>query len=345
MSKIIDLRSDTVTQPTQSMRLAMMEAQVGDDILGDDPTVRQLESLAAEMFGKEAGLFVISGTMANQVALQTLTQRGDEVLVGEETHIYNLEVGGLAALSGIQVKLLKSSKGRFDLDDIRLSVRSKGIQSPITRVLCLENTYDLNRGIPLPADYISLAAKIAHENDLTVYLDGARIFNAAVVHQETLADLCKDVDALQFCLSKGLAAPVGSLLLGSQDFIDKARWIRQRIGGGMRQAGHMAAAGIIALETMVNRLAQDHANAMRLALGMKRLDPTLVNVEETLSNIVRIDFKHSGKSSTQIALSLELNGIKVKQVNSTCCRMVSHHGITEADIDYVVHTLESILYE
>jgi threonine aldolase len=325
------------------MRRAMMEAEVGDDILGEDPTVQRLEDTSAALFGKEAGLFVISGTMANQLAVMSLTERGDEVLLGEETHIYNLEVGGLAALSGVQVRTLKSELGRFDPEEVRRAIRPKGIQSAVTRLLCLENTYNLNRGIPLPGSYTSGMAELAHEQGLAVYLDGARIFNASVAFGEAPAVLCREVDCLQFCLSKGLAAPIGSLLLGSRVFIDRARWLRQRIGGGMRQAGHMAAAGLVALETMQDRLVEDHANAKRLAAGLAAIDARLVDVENTLSNIVYVDFAAGDRNAGQVAEALLSRNIRVKPIGSTACRMITHWGITGGDVEETLEVFRYIL--
>ena len=225
--KLLDFRSDTVTQPTEEMRKAMASAVVGDDILGEDPTVQRLERMCATMFGKEAGLFVISGTMANQVAIMALTQLGDEIIVGEDTHIYNLEVGGLAALSGVQARPVRAELGRFSPADVKKAIRPRGVQSAISRVLCLENTYNLNRGIPLNLDYLKEMADIAHSHDMTVYLDGARIFNAAAAFNMSLAELCQPVDCLQFCLSKGLAAPVGAVLAGSPRIGPRSCFLRQ----------------------------------------------------------------------------------------------------------------------
>lgn len=341
--EFLDFRSDTVTLPTPEMRRAMAEAEVGDDILGEDPTVAKLESAAAATFGKEAGLFVISGTMGNQVAIQTLTQRGDEVLAGEETHIFNLEVGGLAALSGVQVRPMKSRGGRFLLSDVRAGIRPRGIQSPITRVLCLENTYDLNRGIPLPPDYLSEMAALAHERDMSVYLDGARVFNAAEFFNVGPSVLCADVDLTMFCLSKGLAAPVGSVLVGSKEVIDRARWIRQRMGGGMRQAGHMAAAGLVALEQMRGRLGEDHANARRLVEGLTAIAPDLVDLNQPLTNVVRVEFQSVGKAAGLVVSELFKRGIKVKPVGETACRMITHWGLTSEDVDYAVRSIKEIV--
>jgi threonine aldolase len=341
--KLLDFRSDTVTQPTEEMRTAMASAVVGDDILGEDPTVQRLERMCATMFGKEAGLFVISGTMANQVAIMALTQLGDEIIVGEDTHIYNLEVGGLAALSGVQARPIRAEQGRFSPDDVKKAIRPRGVQSAISRVLCLENTYNLNRGIPLNLDYLKEMADIAHSHDMTVYLDGARIFNAAAAFNMSLAELCQPVDCLQFCLSKGLAAPVGAVLAGTKAFIDRARWIKQRVGGGMRQAGHMAAAGIVALEKMQARLQEDHENAAYLAEGLAAIDKRLVDLEALRTNILYIDFGAAGRQATPIVNELLKNNVKIKQIDEGACRMITHWGIDKGDIEIVLALYKKIL--
>jgi threonine aldolase len=325
------------------MRKAMASAVVGDDILGEDPTVQRLEGMCAAMFGKEAGLFVISGTMANQVAVMALTQLGDEIIVGEDTHIYNLEVAGLAALSGVQARPVRAEQGRFSPADVKKAIRPKGIQSAISRVLCLENTYNLNRGIPLNLDYLKEMADIAHGHDMTIYLDGARIFNASVAFNMSLAELCRPVDCLQFCLSKGLAAPVGSILVGTKTFIDRARWIKQRIGGGMRQAGHMAAAGIVALEKMQDRLKEDHENATYLARGLAAIDKRLVDLGAPRTNILYIDFGAAGRKATPIVGELLKNNVKIKQIDEGACRMITHWGIDKGDIDIVLALYKKIL--
>ncbi|QDR81082.1 GntG family PLP-dependent aldolase [Sporomusa termitida] len=338
-----DFRSDTVTQPTPAMRQAMMAAVVGDDTLGEDPTVKKLELLSAAMFGKEAALLTVSGTMANQIAIMALTQLGDEIIVGEEAHMYNLEVGALAALACVQARPLPSQEGRFAVSDIKKSIRPRGVQSPVSRVLCLENTYDLNRGYPLPPAYQAEMAQLARNHGLAVYLDGARIFNAAAALQCDLKELAQDVDALQFCLTKGLAAPFGSMLVGSQAFIEKARWIKQRLGGGLRQAGHMAAAGIIALETMRERLHEDHANACRLANALAAIDERLVNVKQVKTNVVQLDFEKIGKEAAWVTEALLQQQIKVKPIGPYACRMITHWGITAGDVDYAAHAIQKII--
>lgn len=343
MNLIRDYRSDAATLPTFEMRQAMANAEVGDDFSGEDPTVTYLENMSAHIFGKEAGLFVISGTMANQIAIMVSTQPGDEVIVGEESHIYNMETGGLAALSGVQTRPIHSTEGQFDFQDVQKAIRKRGLQFPITKVLCLENTYDLNRGIPLSEEYISEISTLAHSHDLLVYLDGARIFNASDALKVEPKILCHGVDAMQFSLCKGLSAPVGCMLLGSKDFIERARRMRQRIGGGMAQAGHMAATGIVALETMTDRIQDDHLNAKRLAIGLAKLDVSLVNVEKTLTNIVQMDLKNTGKDAYYMHNALQAYDIKVKIINSTTCRLVTHRGILEKDIDETISAIKSIL--
>lgn len=338
-----DFRSDTVTQPTEEMRQAMMEAVVGDDVLGEDPTVRELEETSASMFGKQAALFVVSGTMANQVAIMALTQLGDEIIVGEESHIYNLEVGGLAASAGVQARPLAANRGRFDLDDLRHAIRLPGIQYATTRVLCLENSYSLNHGYALPASYVGKVAAVAHERGLQVYLDGARIFNAAAALKTDVRTLCRDVDALTFCLSKGLSAPIGALLVGSQSFIDRARWIRQRIGGGMRQAGHMAAAGLVGLRTMPGQLPRDHILAQQLSSALATLHPSLVKPEDTETNIVHLFFDGVGKTAKEMVDGLLTQGIKIKWIGQSECRMVVHRGIQPSDLEAAIIAIGRLL--
>ncbi len=340
-----DFRSDTVTQPTAAMRQAMFDAVVGDDILGEDPTVQELERMSAELFGKEAALFVISGSMANQIAIMTLTERGDEVIVGQDSHIYNLEAGGLAALSQVQVRALPGYRGEFKLEDIEQAVRKPGVQYPVSRVLCLENTHDLNRGLVLTPDYTAAAAEVAHRHGMKVYLDGARIFHAAEALGVDLKDLVAPVDAMMFCLCKGLAAPVGAILLGSSEFIDRARWIRQRLGGGMRQAGHMAAAGIVALRDMRGRLGQDHRRAKRLAEGLSEIDASLVDLSIVDSNTVRLELEALGLRAEVLAAKLLDYNIKVKVIADYRCRMICHIDIDDLDVAYALEAIRAIVAE
>lgn len=344
MSLIKDYRTDEETLATLEMRQAMADAEIGDDFSGEDPNVNRLEKMSAQIFGKEAGLFVISCTMANQIAIMASAGPGDEVLVGEESHIYNMETGGLAALAGVQARPLRDIEGQFDFQDIQKSIRKCELQTPITKVLCLENTYDLNCGIPLTDKYISEVCSLAHKNNLQVYLDGARIFNAAAALNIDPQILCKDIDMMQFSLCKGLSAPVGAVLLGTKDFIKKARRMRQRIGGGLGKAGYMAAAGVVALETMIDRIQDDNINAKHLAIGLAKLDENIVNVEKTLTNIVQIDLKTAKMDAYYMKNALEEYGIKIKVIDSTKCRLVTHIGITSQDIEETINIIKKIFY-
>ena len=271
--KAIDLRSDTVTHPTPAMRKAIFEAEVGDDVYGEDPTVNRLEAMAAEMMGKEAALFTASGTQSNLTAILTHTKRGDEIIVGDQAHMLWYEVGGAAALGGVIIRTVPNdSHGLLSLDDIERAIRDKDIHYPETTLLCLENTHNRCGGTVLNPDYTDEVCELAHKRGLKVYLDGARIFNAAVALDMPACRLTQPVDSVGLCLSKGLSAPVGSLLCGSRDFMERARQSRKMLGGGMRQVGIVAAAGIVALETMVERLTEDHDNARRLARGLADIE-------------------------------------------------------------------------
>src|SRR5581483_5015121 len=266
MTRFIDLRSDTVTQPTAAMREAMARAEVGDDGYGEDPTVNRLEELAAEKLGKEAGLFVSSGTMGNLVSLMAHCGRGDEVIVGSSAHIVTSEQGGASALGGMSLMQVPVQKdGTLALEDLKNAIRSKSLMSPRTRLIAVENTQLRANGAPLVPTYLQQVRALADKHGLKVHTDGARIFNAAVALKVDVKELARDSDSVTFCLSKGLAAPVGSMVVGSREFIGEARRMRQVCGGAMRQAGVIAAAGIVALETMVERLAEDHANARYFA--------------------------------------------------------------------------------
>ena len=261
----IDLRSDTVTLPTAQMREAMYRAEVGDDVYGEDPTLIELEALGARMTGKEAGLFVTSGTMGNQVAVLTHTQRGDEVICEAESHIFYSEVAGLAVLSGVQARTVPSIKGILSAETIEAAIRPQDIHQPKTTLICLENSHNRAGGTCYSLDSLAAIRKMADRRKLPVHMDGARLFNAALAQGVTVDKIAQYADTVQFCLSKGLCAPVGSLLVGPADFIARARRYRKMLGGGLRQAGILAAAGIVALQNMTDRLAEDHANAAQLA--------------------------------------------------------------------------------
>jgi len=340
---IIDLRSDTVTLPTKEMLDAIYNAELGDDILGEDPTVKQLENLAAKMLGKEAALFLVSGTMANQVAVMTLTNRGQEIIVGEDTHIFNLEVAALATLSQVQARPLACPNGYYDPVRVEDAIQKNGIQNSQTGLICLENTYHLNRGMVMSIENINEICSIGKSNKIPVYMDGARIFNAAAALKEDVSKIVENVDAVQFCLSKALGAPIGSLLLGSGDFIENARKMRQRLGGGMRQAGVIAAAGIIALNKMTKRLEDDHYNAKILATGIEEINKNILNLNEVQTNIVFIDIDSLNINADEFYLKLLNNGIKIKKIGISSFRMVCHHNISMENVYYVLDVFRKIL--
>ncbi len=329
--RVIDLRSDTVTKPSPAMREAMATAEVGDDALGDDPTVKRLEAMAAERMGKEAGLFAASGTMANLIALLTHCGRGDEAIAGQLAHIVQAEVGGAAGVAGVNVRqAANDAQGRMDLDEIRDLIRPQGGYNPRTAVICLENTHNYANGSALPASYTAEVANVAHEADAALHIDGARIFNAACALETTPKELAKDAESVTFCLSKGLAAPMGSVLCGSQAFIDRARKNRRMVGGGLRQAGIVCAAGIVGLEEMVDRLADDHANARYLAESLASIPGVVIDPSLVQTNIM---FWHHGAiDTTTLNAKLRERGVLSTMVHGRL-RMLTHYGIERQDID------------
>ena len=345
--KVVDLRSDTVTQPTETMRKAMAEAEVGDDVLGEDPTMTRLEHMAAEMMGKEAALFTPSGTMGNLVASLTHCNRGDEVIMGSEAHMFWNEVGGTATLAGVQVRLvLNDDQGGLDPGEVAAAIRPKGnVHFPPTALVCLENTHNRCNGGVFTSESTKAVADVAHANGVAVHLDGARIFNAAVCLEMPARELVKDVDDVSFCLSKGLSAPAGSLLCGSQEFIDRARKWRKMVGGGMRQAGVLAAAGIVALETMIDRLAEDHAHARRLAESLAHIPGVSVDPQLFQTNIVFVEVEPSLGSVQEFMGRLSQEGVKVSYPGERRFRMVTHRHITAEDLDMVIDRVSRVSRE
>ncbi len=330
----IDLRSDTVTQPTDAMRRAMAEARLGDDVFGEDPTIRRLEELAADLTGKEAALFVPSGTMANLVCLLTHCGRGDEFIVGDQAHIFYYEQGGSAQVGGIHPRTVPNlTDGTLDLEGVRHAIRPDDVHFPRTRLIALENTHNRCSGTPLPPDYLQKVADLAAANGLRIHVDGARIFNAAAALGVSVKRLAGAADSLSFCLSKGLAAPVGSLVCSDGNFVMQARRYRKVLGGGMRQAGVLAAAGIVALETMTTRLAEDHANAQHLARGLSALPGIELNPENVRTNIVYFNLAPPAPSAAEIVDRLSERGIKVLATGPDQIRAVTHFGITTEAIE------------
>ncbi|HUW45461.1 MAG TPA: low-specificity L-threonine aldolase [Dehalococcoidia bacterium] len=339
---VIDLRSDTVTHPTPEMRKAMFEAEVGDDVYSEDPTVNRLEAIAAVMMGKEAALFTTSGTQSNLIAILTHTKHGNEIIVGDEAHILWYEVGGAAALGGVTIRTVSNdSYGRLSLDDIDQTIRGKDTHYPETTLLSLENTHNRCGGTVLTPGYIDEVCDLAHTRGLRVYLDGARIFNAAVALGVPACTLTQNVDSVGLCLSKGLSAPVGSLLCGSKDFVERARKFRKMLGGGMRQAGVIAAAGIVALETMVDRLAEDHVNAKRLAQGLAGIKGIILAQDEIHTNIVMFHLSRE-LSVVEFVEGLERAGVKVGWGNGCPFRAVTHRMVSSSDIDEALTRIEGV---
>ncbi|MCD4712659.1 MAG: aminotransferase class I/II-fold pyridoxal phosphate-dependent enzyme [Clostridiales bacterium] len=343
MNKFIDLRSDTVTQPPKAMREAMYSAVVGDDIMGEDPTVRELEMLSASLLGKEDALFVTSGTMGNQIAVMTLTNRGEEVIVGDTSHIYNLEVGALAALSQVQTRSIEVPDGVYDIKKMEAAIQLKGIQYAKTSLICLENTNNLNAGLVVPLENINAICDLAKKHNIPVHLDGARIFNAAAASKKSVKEIVKNVDTVMFALTKGLAAPFGAILAGDKEFIAKARWIKQRIGGGFRQAGFLAAPGIVALNTMLPQLEVDHKNAQILGQGLSKVGRLKVDPSRIHTNIVTASLEDLPISIDAFLGRLLDKGIKAKKISDTSFRMVTHYGIDENDLHEVIAAVEYII--
>lgn len=342
--RVVDLRSDTVTVPTPTMRQAMFTAEVGDDVYREDPTVTSLEELGAAMLGKEAGLFVTSGTMGNQVAAMTHTKKGDEIICEAEAHIYYLEVAGLACLSGAQVRPLVGERGIMTAKMIAEAIRMKDVHQPDTGLICLENTHNRAGGTCYSLAELAAIKKLAGERGIPVHMDGARIFNAAVAQGVAASEIAAHADSVQFCLSKGLAAPVGSLLVGPRPYIEKARRFRKMVGGGMRQAGIIAAAGIVALKTMVDRLADDHANAHVLAEAIANSGYS-IDMAAVQSNIVIFSMSGLKTSAPEFVAKLKEQGVKANASGDTRVRMVVHYGVSREDIDYTAGVLAKLRKE
>jgi len=339
-----DLRSDTVTQPTPEMREAMATAEVGDDVYGEDPTVNCLQELAAEMMGKEAGLFVASGTMGNLVGILAHCQRGDEAIVGNKAHTFLYEAGGISALGGVHsYQLPNQPDGSLALEDIEAAIRSDDPHEPITRLICLENTHNRCGGTYQTSEYTRRVAEFAHARGLSVHLDGARIFNAAVALGVKAKDLAGPVDSVTFCLSKGLCAPVGSVLCGSKEFIRKALRLRKMLGGGMRQAGILAAAGIVALERMTGRLAEDHARAKKLADGLKQVPGLALDPGTPATNMVFLSLTPDVRSTTEeIIDGLKKRGVLIGAEGERYFRLVTHYWIDDAGIEKAIAAFREV---
>jgi threonine aldolase len=341
----IDLRSDTVTQPTLEMRAAMAQAAVGDDVYGEDPTVNQLQEKAATLLGKEAGLFVPSGTMGNLAAVLAHCGRGDEVILGDRSHTFLFEAGGISALGGVHsCQIPNQPDGTLLLDDLRAAVRPDDPHQPITRLVSLENTHNRCGGVALTVEYTQAAAELAHEHGLRLHLDGARLFNAAAAHEVEAAELAAPADSVTFCLSKGLSAPVGSVLCGSEDFIARAHRVRKMLGGGMRQAGVLAAAGLVALEMGLDDLRSDHERARRLAQGLARIPALALDPGTPYTNMVFLSLRETTPlSATEVTARLEACGVLVGVTGPRRFRLVTHRWIDDEGIDRAVEAFGEAL--
>jgi threonine aldolase len=341
----IDLRSDTVTQPTPAMREAMAKAEVGDDVMEEDPTVNRLQEMAADRMGKQAGLFVASGTMGNLCAILAHCNRGDEAILGAHAHTFSFEGGGISALGGIHShQLEEQADGSLALEEVASAIRPDDIHQPPTRLISLENTHNRCGGTFQTPLYTQRLSDFAREYGLVVHLDGARVFNAAVAQGVDAREITRPVDSVTFCLSKGLCAPVGSVLCGNVDFINKARRIRKQVGGGMRQAGVIAAAGIIALETMVDRLADDHTRATTLTKGLMDIPGITLPFGLPATNMVFVDLsKDLGKSSHAIVMDLKKLGVLVGAPGDFRLRLVTHYWVDNESIDKVIASFKKIL--
>jgi len=339
----IDLRSDTFTLPSKEMLDSIPSAELGDDVEGEDPTVNQLQDMAADMFGAEAALLVASGTMGNLVSLMAHCRRGDEVFLEAEAHIYYYELGGMSAIVGAIPNLIKGVRGKFTSEQLEAAIRHPDLHYPIARLVCIENTHNRGGGTVWTPREVEAVAKVAHDHGLKVHCDGARIFNAAVALDVDVKEYMRHLDSLSFCLSKGLACPVGSVVLGNREFIEEVRRARKMVGGGMRQAGIIAAPGIIALQKMVGRLKEDHRNARRLAEGLNQIPGVKVDLDSVQTNIVLADITGTGWDVDYFVNRAGKIGIQVFEFGATKARFVTHYGIDEQDIDEVLSRLRRLL--
>jgi threonine aldolase len=343
---VIDLRSDTVTQPTRAMREAMLTAEVGDDVYGEDPSINALEARAAELTGKEAAVLVTSGTQGNLTAMMTHAAPGSEVILGAHSHPAWWEASGMSRLGGLFPRLVPDDGGVPRPEDVRAAIRpTNDPHAGLTALLCLENTHADLGGIPVPAERIAAVADVAHEHGLKVHLDGARLFNAAVALGVPAKELTAPVDSVTFCLSKGLGAPVGSVLCGSADFVEQARRVRKVLGGGMRQAGWFAAAGLIALEQHIDRLADDHEHARLLGELLRELPGLRLDPEVVYSNMVFVDVSGTGLTPEQITTALEARGVRTLPFDERRLRLVTHLWVTRQDVEHAAEAFREVIAE
>lgn len=342
--ELLDFRSDTVTQPTPEMREAMAKAQVGDDVYGEDPTINRLQQMSAEITGMEAAIFVPTGTMGNLASILAHCQRGDELIVGNQAHIFLYEAGGAAALGGVHTRQLQNQKdGTLLLSDIKNAIRSTlDVHQPLTRLVAIENTHNKCDGASLPVEYVQSVADLAHSHGLKLHIDGARIFNAAADQDVSVKELVSSADSITFCLSKGLSAPVGSLICGSSEFIRRAHRVRKQLGGGMRQAGVLAAAGIVALETIAPNLKEDHRRAAALALELEKIPHVQIDVENQHTNMVYFTLS-SNSPLTHLELIKKTSEKGLLIGGRERIRMVTHHWVTDQAVMDAAQIIKEVL--
>jgi len=344
MNKIIDLRSDTITLPSDEMRKAIANAELGDDVFQEDPTINRLESKSADLFGKKAAIFVPSGTMGNLASILAHCDRGTEIILGDKSHTFLYEGGGISAFGGIHSRQLSNQDdGTLDVEQIKSAIRTENDHFPKTSAISLENTHNMCFGTPLSVEYINSVAHIAKENGLKLHIDGARIFNAAVALNVTVIDLVENADSVTFCLSKGLAAPVGSVVCGGEKFIYKVRRNRKALGGGMRQAGILAAAGLLSLNLAEFQLLEDHKNAKLLAEGIAQINGLTIDVKKVQTNIIYFGLNSPKWTGSQLVSKMENRGIKFFETNPNNFRLVTHYGITKEDVETTLHILRELM--
>ena len=334
MNKIIDLRSDTVTIPNQEMRDAMSNASLGDDVFQEDPTVNKLEQKAAQVMGKQSAILVPSGTMGNLASILAHCERGTEIILGHKSHTFIFEAGGISSFGGIHsMQLQNDEDGKLKIEDIKNAVRQDNVHFPKTSAISLENTHNMCYGSPLSTKYMESISHIAKNNNLKLHIDGARIFNASVALKKDVSELVKDADSVTFCLSKGLSGPVGSIVCGDDNFIYKVRRNRKALGGGMRQAGIIAAAGLIAIDKMIAQIEEDHLNAKNLAQGIMEINGLKVDVDKVKTNIVFFELATDKLSASELVNKMSEKNIKFFETSPNRFRLVTHYGITDDDIN------------
>lgn len=344
MSRVSDFRSDTVTKPTPEMRKAMAEAVVGDDVLGDDPTVKELERKASEILRKEAALYVPSGTMGNAIAVKVWTREGDEVILEEKSHIYNMEVAHLSMISRVLPRPLPSNRGAMDPELVEKSIRKRSLHIPGTSLICIENTHNMWSGAVVPIENFKALREVANRHGVRIHLDGARIFNAQIASGVPAYEYAKYADSVMFCFSKGLGAPIGSILVGSAEFIEEARRVRKLLGGGMRQVGVIASAALVALNTMIDRLADDHKRAKLLAQSLAEIPGININPDTVETNIIYFKVgEQTGFTAPELVGKLKRKGVLCLAPSVDTIRMVTHKDIDDEDIDHAIEAFRAIL--